>query len=151
MDLGDVLDLVVDVDSNLSDNWGSDDMLTDLVDRDNGLVDGVVDCGHGSSSIGNSRGGSNNWGSSVGGNRDNSRRSNNSGSIGSSWGSNNSSGVRSYSSISSSKTSVSSSKTSISSNKTRVSHSSKTGVSKELGISISCRGSKGGTHEGRPH
>merc|ERR1712106_154913 len=107
-------------------------MLTDLVDRDNGLVDGVVDCGHGSSSIGNSRGGSNN-----------------SGSIGSSWGCNNSSGVRSYSSISSSKTSVSSRKTSISSNKTRVSHSSKTGVSKELGISISCRGSKGGSHEGR--
>merc|ERR1711892_1493214 len=106
-------------------------MLTDLVDRDNGLVDGVVDCGHGSSSVGNSRG------------------SSNSGSIGSSWGSNNSSGVRSYSSISSSKTSVSSSKTSISSNKTRVSNSSKTGVSKELGISISCRGSKVGSHEGR--
>merc|ERR1711935_1188446 len=131
MDIGDVLDLVVDVDSDLSDNWGSDDMLTDLGDRDNGLVDGVVDCGHGSRSVDNSRG------------------SNNSGSIGSSGGSNNSSGVRSYSSKSSSKTSVSSSKTSISSNKTRVSHSSKTGVSEELGISISCRGSKGGSHEGR--
>merc|ERR1712128_390181 len=116
MDIGDVLDLVVDVDSDLSDNWGSDDMLTDLVDRDNGLVDGVVDCGHGSSRIGNSRGGS------MGGSRDNGMGSNNSGSIGSSWGSNNSSGVRSYSSISSSKTSVSSSKTSVSqSSKTRVS------------------------------
>merc|ERR1740128_605498 len=115
-------------------------MLTDLVDRDNGLVDGVVDCGHGSSSIGNS----------IGGSRDNGMGSNNSGSIGSSWGSNNSSGVRSYSSISSSKTSVSSSKTSVSqSSKTRVSSEASISGTKKLGISISSRGSKGGSHEGR--
>merc|ERR1711935_1182579 len=96
-------------------------MLTDLVDRDNGLVDGVVDCGHGSSSVGNSRGGSNN-----------------------------SSGVRSYSSISSSKTSVSSNKTSVSqSSKTRVSSEASISGTKKLGISISSRGSKGGSHEGR--
>merc|ERR1711892_1051801 len=137
MDLGDVLDLVVDVDDVGADGVGGLGVNMDLGGVLDLVVDVDVDCGHGSSSIGNSMGGSNNWGSSVGGSRDNSRGSNNSG------------GVRSYSSISSSQTSVSSSKTSISSNKSRVSHSSKTGVSKELGISISCRGSKGGSHEGR--
>merc|ERR1711892_1273092 len=105
-------------------------MLADLVDRDNGLMDGVVNCGH--------RGGS----------------------VGGSGGSSDSGRIRSssYSSKSSSKTRVAnSSKTRVSSSKSRVSNSTKTGVSskasisgaKELGISISCRGSKGGSHEGR--
>merc|ERR1712106_806797 len=142
MDLGDVLDLVVDVDSNLSDNWGGDYMLTDLVDRDNGLMDGVVNCGHRGGSVGSSRG------SSVGHSRGSS--------VGGSWGSNDSGRIRS-SSYSSKSGVANSSKTRVSSSKSRVSNSTKTGVSskasisgaKELAISISCRASKGGSHEGR--
>merc|ERR1711937_16875 len=75
--LGDVLHLVVDLGSHLSDNRGCHHLLTDLVDRDNGLVNGVLDSGNrGSSGIGDSRGSSigdsrsssNSWGSSIGGN-----------------------------------------------------------------------------------
>merc|ERR1711937_801260 len=79
--LGDVLHLVVDLGSHLSHNRGCHHLLTDLVDRDNGLVNGVLDSGDRGSSVGG------NWGSSV---RD-SRSSGNSwgSSIGNSWGSRN--------------------------------------------------------------
>merc|ERR1711937_776768 len=70
--LGDVLHLVVDLGSHLSDNRGCHHLLTDLVDRDNGLVNGVLDSGNRGSSIGgnwgsgvrDSRSSSNSWGSS---------------------------------------------------------------------------------------
>merc|ERR1711937_1009252 len=101
--LGDVLHLVVDLGSHLSDNRGCHHLLTDLVDRDNGLVNGVLESGNwgnsvrdsrssgnsrgssvgnswgsgnsGSSSIGDSRGSSNGGGSSISGSRNNSRDS----------------------------------------------------------------------------
>merc|ERR1711937_715487 len=80
--LGDVLHLVVDLGSHLSHNRGCHHLLTDLVDRDNGLVNGVLDSGDRCGSVGG------NWGSSV---RD-SRSSGNSwgSSVGNSWGSGNS-------------------------------------------------------------
>merc|ERR1711937_395172 len=80
--LGDVLHLVVDLGSHLSDNRGCHHLLTDLVDRDDGLVNGVLDSGDRGSSVGG------NWGSSV---RD-SRSSGNSwgSSIRDSWSSGNS-------------------------------------------------------------
>merc|ERR1711937_383075 len=77
--LGDVLHLVVDLGSHLSDNRGCHHLLTDLVDRDNGLVNGVLDSGNRGSSIGG------NWGSGV---RDSRSSGNSWGSSGSnSWGS----------------------------------------------------------------
>merc|ERR1711937_308064 len=66
--LGDVLHLVVDLGSHLSDNRGCHHLLTDLVDRDNGLVNGVLDSG-------DSRSSSNGRGSSISGSRNNSRDS----------------------------------------------------------------------------
>merc|ERR1711937_392544 len=66
--LGDVLHLVVDLGSHLSDNRGCHHLLTDLVYRDNGLMNGVLDsCDRGRSVGGN-------WGSSY---RDNRRSSSN--------------------------------------------------------------------------
>merc|ERR1711937_1136199 len=74
--LGDVLHLVVDLGSHLSHNRGCHHLLTDLVDRDNGLVNSVPDSGDRGSSVGgnwgssvrDSRSSSNSWGSSIGGN-----------------------------------------------------------------------------------
>merc|ERR1712193_369334 len=54
MDLGDVVDLVVNLSSNVSDHRGGDHLFLDSVDRDNGLVDGVVDSSDWGSSIGKS-------------------------------------------------------------------------------------------------
>merc|ERR1719234_2772295 len=127
MHLGDVLDLVVDVGSDLPDNWGSHHLLTDLVDRHDGLVDGLGDSGNRGSSIGNSGGSSNSWGSSISGSN--------------SWGS-------SYSS----KTSVSSkaivsSKTAVSSK--TISREASIASGQEASISISCGSSKGDSCEGR--
>ena len=147
MDLRDVLDLVVDVDSDLSDNWGSHNMLTDLVDRDNGLVDCVLDGGNRGSSIGNS------GGSSIGGG--NSRGSSNNWGSSNSWGSSVLSGNSWGSSVGGSwKNSIAdngssyTSKTSISC-KSSISWKSSISSSQELGLSISCGGSEGGGHKGR--
>jgi len=153
MDLGDVVHLVVDLGSDMSDNRGSDNLLTDLVDRDNGLVDGVVDSGDSwGSSIGNSgssgnSGGSNSgnsWGMSIGksgsgSNSGNSRSSGNSG--GSSVFGLHGGGGKNSSSIGSNSCKTDSSKTN--SSKTTISGSD------ELSISISSGGGKGRGHEGR--
>merc|ERR1712098_759832 len=68
MDLGDVVDLVVNLSSNVPDHRGGDHLFLDSVDRDNGLVDGVVNSGDRGSSIVNSWGGNSvdSWGSSIG-------------------------------------------------------------------------------------
>merc|ERR1711937_741623 len=130
--LGDVLHLVVDLGSHLSHNRGCHHLLTDLVDRDNGLVNGVLDSGDRCGSVGG------NWGSSV---RDSRSSSNGRGS--SISGSRNNS--RDSSKTNSSEASVSSSRNSSKTN------TSKAGVSssKELSISFSSRGSQGRGHEGR--
>merc|ERR1711937_693901 len=64
--LGDVLHLVVDLGSHLSDNRGCHHLLTDLVDRDNGLVNGVPDSGNRGSSVGSSWGSGNSGSSGIG-------------------------------------------------------------------------------------
>merc|ERR1711937_1010063 len=64
--LGDVLHLVVDLGSHLSDNRGCHNLLTDLVDRDNGLVNSVLDSGNRGSSVGNSWGSGNSRSSGIG-------------------------------------------------------------------------------------
>merc|ERR1719234_2766914 len=137
MHLGDVLDLVVDVGSDLPDNWGSHHLLTDLVDRHDGLVDGLGDSGNRGSSIGNSGGSSNSWSSSIGGSN--------------SWGSS-IGGSNSWGSSYSSKTSVSSkaivsSKTAVSSK--TISREASIASGQEASISISCGSSKGDSCEGR--
>merc|ERR1719516_541259 len=99
-------------------------MLTDLVDRGNGLVDSVLHLGNRDG--GNSRG-------SIGGN---------SGSSGNSRGSSISGNSRSSSSNNS--CGSNSSEARVSSSEARVSKTSQV-----LSISFSCGGSEGGSHEGR--
>merc|ERR1712098_781135 len=127
MDLGDMVDLVVDLGSDMSDNRGSHHLLTDLVNRDDGLVNSVVNLGNRNRGSSHSRGGSNS---------------------GNSWGSmsNSNSGSRSSSILSSNN--CRSSNTS----KTSIANTSKASIaktSKVLSISFSSRGSHGSSHKGR--
>merc|ERR1719187_1139340 len=137
MDLGDVVDLVVNLSSDVPDHRGGDHLFLDSMDRDNGLVDGVVNSGDRGSSIGDSWGSNSmdSWGGnsvdSWGGNSMDSRG--NSGSSGI-FGLNSGSGKNS-SCIGSNSCKTNSSKT----NTSQTSVSS----SKELSISFSSRGSQG--------
>jgi len=153
MDLGDVVDLVVNLSSNVPDHRGGDHLFLDSVDRDNGLVDGVMDSGDRGSSIGNS------WGSnsmdSWGGNSVDSWGGNSMDSWGSSIGksgsrgNSGSSGIFGLNSGSGKNSScVGSNSCKTNSSKTNTSQTS-VSSSKELSISFSSRGSQGRGHEGR--
>merc|ERR1711892_771639 len=62
--IGDMVDLVVDLGTNMSDNRGSDNMVSDLVDRGmNNSWGSMVGISRGSMSIGNSWGSNGNGGS----------------------------------------------------------------------------------------
>merc|ERR1712193_551581 len=128
MDLGDVVDLVVNLGSNVSDNRGGDHLFLDSVDRDNGLVDGVMDGGDRGSSIGNS------WGSSSMGKSGSRGNSGSSGIFGLNSGSGKNSSCVGSNSCKTNSSKTNTSQTSVSS-------------SKELSISFSSRGSQGRGHE----
>merc|ERR1712025_721622 len=143
-DLGHMVDLVVNLGSDLLDNRGSHNMLVNLVDGDNSRGSMVSDSR--GSMVGNSRGSSDGGSCNSRGSSIDSRGSGNSGgrssSINSSGGSGkDSSGIASTDETCASITSTEETSTSIASTEET--------TSDKLSISLSCGSSDGSSHKGR--